>query len=81
LTFLLRFSALSDEDETPFTCADYLSAYRSAGLQVAGCLEPRIAEAHAGAKRRAFRHIPDATIKAYAGLPGVLVWDLEKRLG
>jgi hypothetical protein len=22
--------------------------------------------------------MPDATVKAYAGLPGVLVWELEK---
>jgi len=30
------------------------------------------------AKRRAFRHIPEATVQAYAGLPAVLVWDIEK---
>ena len=30
------------------------------------------------AKRRAFRHIPEAVVAAYEGLPGVLVWDVEK---
>jgi hypothetical protein len=29
-------------------------------------------------KRRAFRHVPDAALAAYAGLPAVLVWDSEK---
>jgi len=33
---------------------------------------------HVPAKRRAFRHIPEATVQAYAGLPAVLVWDIEK---
>jgi ubiquinone/menaquinone biosynthesis C-methylase UbiE len=63
--------------EHPHLHADYLRAFQAARLRVAGCLEPRITAAEAGAKRRAFRHIPDATIEAYAGLPGVLVWDLE----
>jgi hypothetical protein len=30
------------------------------------------------AKRRAFRHVPDAVSAAYVGLPAVLVWDLVK---
>ena len=38
----------------------------------------RIRELLVGAKRRAFQHVPEATIAAYAGLPGVLVWDLGK---
>jgi ubiquinone/menaquinone biosynthesis C-methylase UbiE len=58
---------------------DYLAAFRSAGLQVLDCLEPELDAQHARAMRRAFRHIPEATTRAYAGLPGVLVWDLAKR--
>jgi SAM-dependent methyltransferase len=61
--------------------ADYFAAFRAAELRVEGCREPRIGEAQAGAKRRAFRHIPDATIAAYAGVPGVLVWELERLRG
>jgi SAM-dependent methyltransferase len=64
--------------EHPHSHADYLAAFRSAGLNVADCLEPRLTADHVTAKRRAFRHIPDATRQAYTGLPGVLVWDLEK---
>lgn len=29
-------------------------------------------------KRRAFDNVPEATLQAYAGLPCVLVWDVEK---
>jgi hypothetical protein len=58
--------------------ADYLAAFRTAGLNVRDCIEPELGAEHVEAKRRAFRHIPDATSEAYAGLPGVLVWDLEK---
>jgi len=45
---------------------------------VVGCLEPALGEGHLRAKRRAFRHIPEATVEAYLGLPGVLVWELKK---
>jgi len=64
--------------EHPHSHADYFAAFGAVGLRVAGCLEPRITEAEAGAKRRAFRHIPEATVEAYIGVPGVLVWDLGK---
>src|SRR3954470_10202502 len=43
-----------------------------------GCVEPALSESHVAAKRRAFRHLPEATVQAYAGLPAVLVWDIEK---
>lgn len=65
--------------EHTHTHADYLSAFRSGGLHVRGCLEPELTADQIQAKRRAFRHIPEATTQAYAGLPGVLVWDVEKR--
>jgi SAM-dependent methyltransferase len=58
--------------------ADYLAAFRSAGLHVRGCLEPELTEDQVRAKRRASRHIPESTVQAYVGLPAVLVWDVEK---
>jgi SAM-dependent methyltransferase len=64
--------------EYPHTHADYLAAFGSAGLSVRGCLEPELTEAEVRTRRRAFRHIPEATIQAFLGLPGVLVWDVEK---
>ncbi len=64
--------------ERTHTHGDYLRAFRSARLQVRECAEPTLTADQASAKRRAFRHIPEATAAAYAGLPAVLVWDLEK---
>jgi SAM-dependent methyltransferase len=64
--------------EHPHTHADYLAAFTSAGLRVRGCVEPELTAEHVPAKRRAFRHLPEATVQAYAGLPAVLVWDIEK---
>jgi hypothetical protein len=40
--------------------------------------DPAHEHAEVTAKRRAFRHIPEATAQAYLGLPAVLVWDSEK---
>ncbi len=65
--------------EHPHLHADYLSAFAKAGLDLRACVEPQIAEPEVTAKRRAFRHIPEATAEAYLGLPAVLVWDAEKR--
>lgn len=64
--------------EHPHGHGDYLRAFRSCGLSVAGCHEPALTVDHAREKRRAFGRIPEATTLAYAGLPGVLVWDLRK---
>jgi SAM-dependent methyltransferase len=64
--------------EHAHTHADYLSAFRSGGLQLRGCAEPQLGVDEMQAKRRPFRHIPDATVAAYVGLPGVLVWDAER---
>jgi SAM-dependent methyltransferase len=64
--------------EYSHTHADYLAAFRAAGLRVRDCVEPELTADEARAKRRAFRHIPDATMAAYVGLPGVLVWHVEK---
>lgn len=60
------------------THADYLAVFRAARLEVAGCAEPRLDDTQLPAKRRAFDRIPEATRQAYAGLPGVLVWDVRK---
>jgi SAM-dependent methyltransferase len=65
--------------EHAHTHADYLAAFRAAGLAVRDCVEPPLAAEHVRGKRRAFRHIPDATLAAYVGLPGVLIWNAEKR--
>ena len=64
--------------EHAHTHADYLSAFRRAGLQVRDCIEPVITSGEVQVKRRAIRYIPEATAAAYEGLPGVLVWDVEK---
>jgi ubiquinone/menaquinone biosynthesis C-methylase UbiE len=60
------------------THADYLAAFRATELRVRNCLEPELTADEVRAKRRAFRHLPEATAQAYLGLPSVLVWDLEK---
>ncbi len=64
--------------EHPHLHADYLAAFESAGLRVTRCVEPTITERELGAKRRAFRHIPEATRAAYLGLPAVLVLGAAK---
>jgi ubiquinone/menaquinone biosynthesis C-methylase UbiE len=64
--------------EHPHLHSDYLSAFAAAGLRTSGCVEPVITEQELGAKRRAFRHIPEATAAAYLGLPAVLVWTADK---
>ncbi|HEV7774429.1 MAG TPA: class I SAM-dependent methyltransferase [Conexibacter sp.] len=67
--------------EHPHTHADYLDAFAAAGLALRGCAEPVLTQQQVQAKRRAFRHIPEATRQAYLGLPCVLVWEVEKAAG
>ena len=64
--------------EHPHTHADFMRAFRAAGLSVRECVEPRLGPEQVRAKRRAFEHIPDALVAAYAGLPGVLVWSVTR---
>ncbi len=59
--------------------AAYLAAFRAHGLELCDCLEVTLTADQVRAKRRAFSHVPDATVEAYAGLPGVLVWDVSRR--
>jgi SAM-dependent methyltransferase len=64
--------------EHAHTHADYLAAFRAVGLEASACVEPRLTADHVRAKRRAFRHVPEAVVQAYVGLPGVLVWAAAK---
>lgn len=64
--------------EHPHTHADYLRAFTAAGLVVRSCVEPALDRESVQAKRRAFQHIPDATLAAYVGLPAVLIWDVVR---
>jgi SAM-dependent methyltransferase len=57
---------------------DYFAAFSSSGLSVRSCDEPVLTATEVRAKRRAFRHIPEATAAAYLGMPGVVVWGVEK---
>ncbi|NVB79487.1 MAG: class I SAM-dependent methyltransferase [Kofleriaceae bacterium] len=59
--------------EHAHTHADYLRAFRAAGLTVIDCVEPKLGADEVRQKRRAFRHVAEATVAAYVGLPGVLV--------
>jgi SAM-dependent methyltransferase len=58
--------------------ADYLTAFATVGFQLRHCVEPLLTSDLVRAKRRAFRHIPEALMQAYVGLPGVLVWSARK---
>lgn len=64
--------------EHPHSHADYLAAFQAVALRVLTCRELPLTAEFACAQRRAFRHIPDAVAEAYVGLPGVLIWELEK---
>jgi SAM-dependent methyltransferase len=64
--------------EHPHLHSDYLAAFSNSGLEVTASIEPTITEQELGTKRRAFRHIPEATAAAYLGLPAVLVWAARK---
>ena len=64
--------------EHPHLHTDYLAAFATAGLDLRACVEPEITYRQVTAKRRAFRHIPEATAEAYlacrpclCGGPGV----------
>jgi SAM-dependent methyltransferase len=64
--------------EHPHSHADYFRSFQRAGLTVWACEEPELSVDGVRSKRRAFRHVPDATMAAFAGLPGVVVWGLSK---
>ena len=64
--------------EHDHTHSDYLAALGAAGLRLEDLAEPRLEPRQVAAKRRAMREIPEATLAAYAGLPGVLVLAASK---
>jgi SAM-dependent methyltransferase len=57
---------------------DYLAAFRSTGLTIRACLEPRFSPEEAAMQGPASTFIPEAAQAAYVGVPGALVWDLER---
>jgi SAM-dependent methyltransferase len=60
----------------PHLPSEYCQAAAAAGLRVRGCHEPRLtpeAAATAAAER-----LPEANHAAWVGLPGGVVWELEK---
>jgi len=62
----------------PHLPSDYCQASAAAGLRVRGCHEPLLTPE--AAVTVAADRLPDANRAAFAGLPGVIVWDLEKAL-
>lgn len=60
----------------PHLPSEYSQAGAAAGLRVRACHEPRLT-AEAAATVAAER-LPDANRAAFVGLPGVIVWDLER---
>jgi ubiquinone/menaquinone biosynthesis C-methylase UbiE len=58
---------------------EYLDAFGASGLDIVRCVEPRFGPAEAGMQGMAAQFIPEATQAAFAGLPGALIWQLERR--
>jgi len=57
---------------------DYLRAFERAGLRVRHCLEPRFGPAEAAMQGPASSFIPHAAEAAYVGVPGALIWELDR---
>jgi SAM-dependent methyltransferase len=64
--------------EHPHTHGDYLTALAASGMTLRACVEPVLTEREVEAKRRAFRHVPEAALAAYVGLPGALVLSADR---
>ena len=56
--------------------SDSLQAFAAAGFRVRGCYEPRLTPEAAGTVVGA--HVPEAQRAAFGGLPGLVIWDLER---
>jgi SAM-dependent methyltransferase len=65
--------------EHPHLHSEYLAAFAASGLEIRRCLEPRFDESAAVMQGPAHHFVPEATIAAFRGLPGALVWDLVRR--
>jgi SAM-dependent methyltransferase len=60
----------------PHLPSEACAAFAAAGLRVRGCHEPRLTPEAAATPAAA--RLPDANRAAWVGLPGVLIWELEK---
>ena len=60
----------------PHLPSAYCQAFAAAGLRVRGCDEPLLTPE--SAVTVAAKRLPEANRAAFVGLPGVIVWDLEK---
>jgi SAM-dependent methyltransferase len=58
---------------------EYLDAFGASGLDVVRCVEPRFGPEEAEMQGMAAQFVPDATRAAFTGLPGALIWQLERR--
>jgi SAM-dependent methyltransferase len=58
---------------------EYLDAFGEVGLDIVHCIEPRFGPGEARMQGMAAQFIPEATQAAFAGLPGALIWQLERR--
>jgi ubiquinone/menaquinone biosynthesis C-methylase UbiE len=65
--------------EYPHLHSEYLDAFGASGLDIVQCVEPRFGPDEAGMQGMAAQFIPEATQAAFAGLPGALIWQLERR--
>lgn len=63
--------------EYPHLHAEYVDAFAAAGLVVRRLIEPTLTRAQA--RERAKGHHEEAFEAALAGLPAVIVWEVEKR--
>jgi ubiquinone/menaquinone biosynthesis C-methylase UbiE len=57
---------------------DYLHSFEKAGLRVRECFEPRLGPAEAAMQGPASIFIPSAAEAAYVGVPGALIWELDR---
>jgi ubiquinone/menaquinone biosynthesis C-methylase UbiE len=57
---------------------DYLRAFEQVGLHVRQCLEPSFGPDEAAMQGPASSFIPQATAAAYVGVPGALIWDIDR---
>jgi SAM-dependent methyltransferase len=60
----------------PHLLSEYCQAVAAAGLRVRTCHEPRLTPE--AAITAAAERLPEANRAAWVGLPGVVIWDLEK---
>lgn len=65
--------------EHPHLHSEYLEAFAASGLEVRRCVEPCFDESAAVMQGPAYHFVPEATVAAFRGLPGALVWDLVRR--